>query len=183
VSERPKAIRRPPAYPRYAADWLARETFYRMSLAARGLASSIQDGCWLSEDLSVPADASELAVVIRRDPGEVVRLLPEVLHLFDVSTPGRLVDAHLRDYMAELMDRRRRQSEGGIKGNRTKWGKSSDTESGSESLTESVERSVLNTRQDKSNQSLGSDLPEEHRRFIEEIEANEPGFSRAAAAR
>lgn len=133
--KKPHALRAPPAFQVYASDELAREQYFGLSLAERGLLDAMRRACWVSSDVSVPASPAELAVVVRRPQAEVQHALSAaVLAWFEPTCDGhRLVDPDLRKQMGDLMDRREAQSKGAEATNNKRW-KASLSDSPSDSV-------------------------------------------------
>lgn len=113
-------LRAPPAFQVYASDDLAAESWYGMSAAERGMLDSIRRACWVSDDGSVPADPSRLAVVVRLTEAETVRTMtPAVLRWLERSPDGtRLIDPDLERQRAACMAKRRALSAGAEATNR-----------------------------------------------------------------
>ena len=118
-SPRKKALRRPPAYQTYASDDLASSKYYMLTLAERGLMESMRRVYWIED--GIPADAEVLASAVRRPAEEVRAALSQHVLDYFVENPhdaSKLLCRVLAGQMAEQMDRRRKQSEGGKEGAR-----------------------------------------------------------------
>ena len=110
-------IRKPPAYQEYAADVLANQTWRMMSLAERGLWSTLRMECWVNG--KVPSDPSKLARLLNIPADEIASALtPLVLQFFD-QIDDWLICPELENYRHELVARKRRISEGGRRGGET----------------------------------------------------------------
>lgn len=111
-----KSTRRPPAFQFYATDTLANQQFTLMSAAERGVYLSMRAACWIAGE--IPSDPALLARVIGLPVQEVsAALSPVVLAQFQAIPERRMLrDQELDEQMAELIDNRKRQSEGGREG-------------------------------------------------------------------
>ncbi|MGM0571880.1 MAG: hypothetical protein ACQET2_14265 [Pseudomonadota bacterium] len=105
--------RDPPAYQEYAANMLSDLAFRMMSPAERGLLYTMKLECWKNKLL--PADWRTLASILNFPPEIVEDALPAVMAFFQEDA-GMLVCPELENYREELMDRRRKLSEGGRNG-------------------------------------------------------------------
>jgi hypothetical protein len=162
-------VRKPPAYQRYPADVLGPEAAARLTLAERGLLASMQDAAWLCDDCSVPADAEDLAMVVRRPVIEVrAALTASVLGWFDTATPGRLIASELRDQKDRMLARRVQLSQAGRKGATNKHGKSDSSSAGS---SHGSSGGSLSTEQHSSTPIVGA--TESLDPFVQDIERAE----------
>ena len=112
-----KKLRRPPSYQEYASDLLANRHYKLMSLSEIGLFDVMRKQCWVNN--SVPANKEHMAKIIGCEVSEVeANLSPHVLHFF-VEKDGEFISPELEDYRFNLMESRRKQSEGGKIGGTT----------------------------------------------------------------
>lgn len=125
--------RRPPAYQVYAADDLAGSRYYPLSAGERGVLDSMLRACWVDD--TVPSDPGHLALALRLQETDLRGFLtPRVLQHFeqDGADPKRLRSRELTRQMANLMEVRERQRQGGREGakitnsSRTKWSRPED---------------------------------------------------------
>lgn len=147
---RPNEKRNPPAFQVYAADDLARESYFGLSLSERGLLDAMRRACWVSEDGTVPAAPAALAIVVRSSEDDVRRALtPRVLHWFQrTDDGGRLFDPELRRQLTAAISRREGMSHGAASTNEKRWKdrkRASPTESPAESPGESPLNGVERT--------------------------------------
>jgi hypothetical protein len=141
-----KALRDPPAFQVYASDDLAREAYFLLSLAERGLYDAMRRACWVNG--SVPADPDGIAIAIRGPVEEVRAALTSAVRARFETTGEvdqmRLLAPDLDDQRREIMFRRTRQSDGAKATNRNRWGsKHQQPASHSDSLIDSVSESLL----------------------------------------
>ena len=112
-----KKLRRPPSYQEYASDLLANRHYKLMSLSEIGLFDVMRKQCWVNN--SVPTNKEHMAKIIGCEVSEVeANLSPHVLHFF-VEKDGEFISPELEDYRFNLMESRRKQSEGGKIGGTT----------------------------------------------------------------
>ena len=110
-----KTLRAPPSYVVYAADDLARASWYGLTAAQRGLLESMCRAYWV--DRQLPSEPRLLALVCRLDAGECARLLTDqVLAHFEKDAEGCLHHVELRRQLQNIAVTREKQSEGGKKG-------------------------------------------------------------------
>lgn len=111
------SLRAPPAYQTYASDELASATYYRLSLAERGLLDAMRRAAWI--DGAIPEDAEELALAVRRPVEEVRQALSAgVLRHFVCGDPGMLICPELERQRERLLVIRSERSKAGRKGGR-----------------------------------------------------------------
>jgi uncharacterized protein YdaU (DUF1376 family) len=113
--------RPPPSFQEYAAAMLANIRFRMMTLAERGLLSTMRYECW--ENHGLPADPSVLARVIGQPEDEVRAALPAVMSFFE-SRNGLLICTELENYRAYRAAVREAQSAGGRSSSDAKKAKS-----------------------------------------------------------
>ena len=106
--------RPPPAYQEYASDTLANMDFRLLSLAERGLRTTMRHECWVNR--YIPSNAQDLALVLNLNASEVERALTKRLLSFFEQEGGNLYCLDLENYRDALMKRRKSQSEGGRSG-------------------------------------------------------------------
>jgi hypothetical protein len=106
--------RPPPAFQEYASDTLANIDFRLLSLAERGLRTTMRLECWVNH--YVPANPKELAIVLNLNITEVEKALTKRLLSFFVYNDGKLSCQDLENYRAVLLQRRLAQSAGGKNG-------------------------------------------------------------------
>ena len=112
-----KKLRPPPSYQEYASDLLANRHYKLMSLSEIGLFDVMRKQCWVNN--SVPTNTEHMAKIIGCEVSEVeANLSPHVLHFF-VEKDGEFISPELEDYRFNLMESRRKQSEGGRIGGTT----------------------------------------------------------------
>lgn len=102
-----------PAYQEYASYMLANNVFRKISLAARGLLYTLRLEHW--NETPLPADARELAQLLRFDHREIEAALAEIQSTLVVSN-GHYRIEELDNYREYLNSRKAKQSEGGKKG-------------------------------------------------------------------
>jgi hypothetical protein len=115
--------RPPPAYQEYAASMLSNMTFRMMSLSSRGLLYTLRLEYWIGNPL--PANPESLSKVLGLTTDEVVSGLQELCELIRIDQ-GFVKVPELDDYKNHLLDRQRKQSEGGKEGARRAKSKSDD---------------------------------------------------------
>jgi len=107
-------LRRPPAFQEYATDTLADRSFRMLSLAERGLRTTMRMECWANE--TIPCSPKELALLLNLNAEDVQRNLTNgVLSIFE-EHDGNLSCPELEDQRERLMERRSAQVRGGKKG-------------------------------------------------------------------
>jgi len=110
-------LRRPPAFQEYATDTLADRSFRMLSLAERGLRTTMRMECWANE--TIPCSPKELALFLNLNPADVqINLTSGVLSYFD-ENDGNLSCPELEGQRERLMAQRAAQSTGGKKGGQT----------------------------------------------------------------
>ncbi len=102
-----------PAYQEYPANVMARIEYRVMTLAQRGLMTTLRHECWVNKQ--VPAEPRTLARMLGYDVAEIEAALPAVMPFFAVLG-GRITCPELDAYRAHLEGIRERQSQGGKQG-------------------------------------------------------------------
>ena len=97
----------------YAATILAQLPFRTMSLQDRGLLYTMRLECWINERL--PQEPYALAKVLGYSADEIDESLPAVMPFFKAAD-GFITCPELEDYREHLVERRRKQSQGGKHG-------------------------------------------------------------------
>ena len=106
--------RPPPAFQEYASDTLANMNFRLLSLAERGLLSTMRLECWVNR--FVPANPQNLAIILNLNAAEVEKAFTKRLLSFFSMKGDTLFCQDLEDYREVLVNRRIAQSEGGRSG-------------------------------------------------------------------
>jgi hypothetical protein len=109
-----------PAYQEYAATILAQLPFRTMTLQDRGLLYTMKLECWVN--VRLPHDHNDLAKVLGLPVAEVAVSLAAVMPFFEV-VDGFIISPELENYRAHLVDRKNKQSQGGIRGSAITNGK------------------------------------------------------------
>lgn len=103
-----------PAFQCYASNIIAKKEYRLMSLAERGLLTSIYYECWPNK--CVPADHNELAKYLHVDVSEIKACLTQRVLSFIEIRGGNIFSPEFEEYRAVLLERNRKKSEGGKKG-------------------------------------------------------------------
>jgi uncharacterized protein YdaU (DUF1376 family) len=140
--EGPRMAKNPPAFLLYSANLIADKRYRMMSLAERGLYLSMLAECW--SNLCVPADSATMARWLGLEPSEVRMALTERVKSFFLVVNEDLISPDLEDYRETLEIRRNKQSTGGKKGAKRKWGKSSSGNGLANDLPNGQPNGVLN---------------------------------------
>jgi hypothetical protein len=116
--------RRPPAFQEYGATLLNLESVKLMSLAERGLLATLRWYLWLND--TIPEDPALMAKLLGLEEHDVRKNLTPAVRSFFRSAQhlgfgDRLECTELVEQMRLLMERRRRQSEGGREGADNRW--------------------------------------------------------------
>jgi hypothetical protein len=116
--------RRPPAFQEYGATLLNLESIKLMSLAERGLLATLRWYLWLND--TIPDEPALMARLLGLEEHDVRKnLTPAVRSFFrsghHLGMGDRLECPELLDQMALLMERRRKQSNGGKEGADNRW--------------------------------------------------------------
>lgn len=160
----------------YPADMLSSRRYQTMSAEERGVLDSIRNECWVNG--SVPANKALLAKILLLEIDEVRRGLTErVLHYLDEEN-GEFTMPDVERYRAEKEEVRRKQSQGGKKGMKSRWAESTDlsNSSGNKRLTNQHNKVAITPRdrvrgRDKSEtESAGGVVDNE---FVEQMERYE----------
>ncbi len=105
--------REPPAYQEYAATILTGLAFRTMSLQDRGLLYTMKMECWVN--VRLPQEQDELAKVLGYSVDNILESLPAVMPFFKAAD-SFITCPELEDYREHLVERRRKQSQGGKHG-------------------------------------------------------------------
>lgn len=98
-----------PAFQVYAFDLMAKRDYRLMTLAERGLLFSMLCECWANIDL--PASPDELATLLGKPDAE--QALTNRVKKFFIESDGLLRSPDIEAYRCEVLDARKRRSEGG----------------------------------------------------------------------
>ncbi|WP_438979027.1 hypothetical protein [Polynucleobacter sp.] len=110
-----------PYFPLYAANIIASKYYRLMNLQERGLWISILMECW--PNISVPNDVEELTAYLGARDGEITQQsLDKVLKVFQTRN-DQIFSQELDDQRRNYLERRLKQSAGGIKGVESKKAK------------------------------------------------------------
>ena len=110
-------LRPPPAFQEYATDTLADRSFRMLSLAERGLRTTMRLECWANG--VIPSSAPELALFLYLNLDDVrANLTVGVLSCFE-EHDGNLYCPELEGQRERLMTQRAAQTSGGKKGGQT----------------------------------------------------------------
>lgn len=106
--------RKPPAYQEYAATILADRNFRLMTLAERGLLYTIRLESW--QNSTLPASPKELAKYLGYEPSDIENALTEKVKVFIEISGSDFTCPEIEDYRQHIIERKKKQSEGGKKG-------------------------------------------------------------------
>jgi hypothetical protein len=108
----------------YPSDLLSKREFRTSGAEERALMFSITLECWVNG--SVPSDPEQLSKIVAL-PLNVVRmgLTKNVVHFLDEHN-GEFTMPDVERYREEVEERRRKQSQGGKKGMKTRWADSAE---------------------------------------------------------
>lgn len=170
-------LRRPPAFQEYATDTLADRSFRMLSLAERGLRTTMRMECWANE--TIPCSPKELALFLNLNPADVqINLTSGVLSYFE-ENDGNLSCPELEGQRERLMAQRAAQSTGGKKGGQTTQKKYKDFQAVNEANLEADPKAKIKVlsrdeenREEESRKELSvrKSLMEPHFEWLEELE-------------
>ena len=170
-------LRRPPAFQEYATDTLADRSFRMLSLAERGLRTTMRMECWANE--TIPCSPKELALFLNLNPADVqINLTSGVLSYFE-ENDGNLSCPELEGQRERLMAQRAAQSTGGKKGGQTTQKKYKDFQVVNEANLEADPKAKIKVlsrdeenREEESRKELSvrKSLMEPHFEWLEELE-------------
>ena len=115
-----------PAYQIYPSNIMSDINWRTMSLEQRGLMITLQFECWVND--SVPSNPATLAKMILCRNGNLKDLMTKELMSFFMEEDGKIVCPELDAYKEKLDEQRKRQSEGGKKGQTIKKNRQLDDE-------------------------------------------------------
>lgn len=141
----------PPSYLEYAANMLASLPFRTLSLQERGLLYTMRLECWVN--LRLPVTHNELSKVLGLSVEEVAGSLPVLMAFFDLQD-GFIICPSLENYREYLVEKRRRQSNGGKIGSSITNRKLKRSLKKSEPIVESTTPSNSQVPDQGSNESL-----------------------------
>ena len=107
-------LRSPPAFQEYATDTLADKNFRMLSLAERGLRTTMRLECWANE--TIPCSPKELALLLNLNVADVQRNLTNGVLIFFEEHDGNLSCPELEGQRERLIEQRSAQVRGGKKG-------------------------------------------------------------------
>ena len=114
-----------PAFQFYAADFLADENVQAMSLAERGAYITLMAFCW--REGSIPADSNRMARLCGCHADEMAELWQAIAVCFEPSAePDRLIHPRLELEREKQAKHRKKRSEAGAAGAKSRWGGSDD---------------------------------------------------------
>jgi len=168
-----KPNKRPtPAFLEYASDMLAKREFRLLSLAERGLLTTMRYECWANK--CVPSSPSEMSILLALPEHEITKhLTPNVLSFFQQSGLN-LNCPELDKYRENLLAREDAQSKGGSNGGKATQRKNREAQATIEgSLQAPLEAEVkpLNRneviRSEKKREELtNKETTEEHKEWL-----------------
>ncbi|MBI3045065.1 MAG: hypothetical protein HYY78_19810 [Betaproteobacteria bacterium] len=146
-------IRRPPAFQEYGSDLLCLESVRLMSLGERGLLATMRWYVWTND--SLPRDLKDMARVLGLDAHDVETNYTGRVSQFFKSNPDdplRLICPELRAQMQRMMERRRKQADGGKYGARQRREKRNQAISNLE-VNNEVDHQVLEKSREEQNRT------------------------------
>lgn len=176
--------RPPPAFQCYASDWMSDEEYMMAPAVERGLLFSILNYCWVNG--RVPADPMKLTRLLNLTPDEVKVVNCALLRKHMARCPGN--DSHmyfpeLDRQKAAMIDRQRKQVEGGRKGGestQTKQKRSASTSGQPASSPSSLPSSSAQAPEMSGDEMSGDEMkrnpvytgndPTEHEEWLREYE-------------
>jgi len=156
-----------PAYLEYASDVLANFHYRVMSLAERGLWDTLRKECWVNN--RVPADPVILAKMLNLTSMEVRHnLTPSLLSFFELKGAFYYCP-ELDNYKLGVLRNREKMSKGGAKGGHKTQRAIREAKASLEGELKGLNRDEMK-RREKKRVTLGSDVVEEHKEWIDELD-------------
>jgi len=169
--------RKPPAYQEYAAAILANCHFRLMTLEERGLLFTLRLECW--ENKKIPISSHDLAKYTGCDIAKIEQALTDKVRAFFEEKDGFFLSPELEDYRNHLVDRRKKQSQGGKIGskitNNKRLANTKDITSTLQLPRQVSNESLVQTSTDKPSQtqSINKEIASVNDSWAKEYEANE----------